>query len=291
MTISSNLSVVIPAHQAQATLAKAIGSALSVANPENVIVVCDSCTDLTLRIAESAGVRTVPCNFSSAFKSRELGLASVETNYVVFLDSDDTLIASGPLLLITSLEANTSSVAAAGIVRFMNKSGVEWFSKLDRAKITFESALVRGIPPAPPGGIVYRSEVVRHALSSSPPYLGLGYADDYELMLRVLAFGDMDTVAEKALNYSVGLGKSSRNVVQALADAETIRRYYAENFSFRVTHRSPRTLRSLALFRIGYEKRSRLNLLRLTYSFAAVILEPGFFLDRLFSRIRGEKLS
>lgn len=84
------VSVVIPAHNAEATIAQAVGSAFDQTEmPSEVIVACDGCTDSTAVVAESVGARTVSITKSNGSVARNAGVAVSTGEVLFFLDADD----------------------------------------------------------------------------------------------------------------------------------------------------------------------------------------------------------
>lgn len=84
-------SVVIPAFNAEATLARAVRSALAQQPaPDEVIVVDDGSRDRTAQVAAGLdGVRVIAQENKGPSAARNLGLAEVQSPWVAFLDADD----------------------------------------------------------------------------------------------------------------------------------------------------------------------------------------------------------
>lgn len=86
-----NLSVVIPSYRSERWVARAIRSVLAegVAG-RNVIVVEDGVLDGTSQVVQATGARLFSLQQNGgAPHARNLGLAQVDTEYVMFLDADD----------------------------------------------------------------------------------------------------------------------------------------------------------------------------------------------------------
>lgn len=88
-----NYSVIIPAHNAERTIIKAISSALSqTIPPSEIVVVCDSNTDATEKLINDTfpeRVKVFNVNFESSAKSRNFGVHNMDSEYIAFLDADD----------------------------------------------------------------------------------------------------------------------------------------------------------------------------------------------------------
>ena len=94
MNSDKKTSVVITCHNYGKFLGEAIESAISqTVQPKEIIVVDDSSTDNTEKVAESFGnkISYYFVDFKNAQKSRNFGLSKTTGKYVVFLDADDYL--------------------------------------------------------------------------------------------------------------------------------------------------------------------------------------------------------
>jgi glycosyltransferase involved in cell wall biosynthesis len=88
------VTVVVPVYNRQQTIRRAIGSILSQSNqPEEIIVVNDASTDKTQEILKSYGDKltclSLPVN-SGPSKARNEGIEHATTEWIAFLDSDDS---------------------------------------------------------------------------------------------------------------------------------------------------------------------------------------------------------
>jgi glycosyltransferase involved in cell wall biosynthesis len=88
------VSVIVPAHNAEGTLAEAVESALAQTYPDiEVIIVDDGSSDTTPRVAECLGkkprVRAFRQDNAGPAAARNRGIAEARSEYVAFLDADD----------------------------------------------------------------------------------------------------------------------------------------------------------------------------------------------------------
>ena len=83
-------SVIIPAHNEQAVISRALSSieAQSFKDYE-VIVVCDACTDNTKKIAELYGAKVIQIDAHSSGAARNAGLDNANGEWILFCDADD----------------------------------------------------------------------------------------------------------------------------------------------------------------------------------------------------------
>ena len=83
-------SVIIPAHNEQAVISRALSSieAQSFKDYE-VIVVCDACSDNTKEIAELYGAKVIQIDAHSSGAARNAGLDNANGEWILFCDADD----------------------------------------------------------------------------------------------------------------------------------------------------------------------------------------------------------
>lgn len=83
-------SVIIPAHNEQEVIAKALSSIRQQTFKDyELIVVCDSCTDNTKVIAESYEAKVIEVNVHSSGAARNAGLDVAQGDWILFCDADD----------------------------------------------------------------------------------------------------------------------------------------------------------------------------------------------------------
>ena len=89
------VSVVIPVHNNEDTLLRALESTKGCAE---VIIICDACTDNSLKVAKSfqteAAVKIKLVDYKDPGPSRFLGVELAEFEYVCFLDADDEFLSA-----------------------------------------------------------------------------------------------------------------------------------------------------------------------------------------------------
>ena len=100
--MKKSVTVVIPAYNAEATLEKAVQSVLDqTVQVESIIIVNDGSKDNTLKIAEnlkekaisfedSPEIKVISIENSGVSHARNVGIKAAKTEYIAFLDSDDS---------------------------------------------------------------------------------------------------------------------------------------------------------------------------------------------------------
>lgn len=85
-------SVIIPAHNAEDRIGKAIRSIKKQRYDKaeyEIIVVCDACEDLTQGVADACGARTKAVDYHRDGLTRNEGIEMAQGDYMLFLDDDD----------------------------------------------------------------------------------------------------------------------------------------------------------------------------------------------------------
>lgn len=83
-------SVIIPAHNEQAVISRALSSIKEQSFKDyEVIVVCDACTDNTKEIAELYGAKVIEIDAHSSGAARNAGLDNANGEWILFCDADD----------------------------------------------------------------------------------------------------------------------------------------------------------------------------------------------------------
>lgn len=83
-------SIIIPAHNEEAVIHKALQSVQQQSFTDyEIIVVCDACTDGTKQIAEAYGAKVIEIEGHSSARARNAGLDAAQGEWVLFCDADD----------------------------------------------------------------------------------------------------------------------------------------------------------------------------------------------------------
>jgi glycosyltransferase involved in cell wall biosynthesis len=113
---NATASIVIPAHNEQAALARTLTTLLDTALPGEfeIVVVCNGCTDRTREISEGfaeQGVKTLALDEPSKIAALNAGDAAVTSMPRIYIDADIQITTDSIRRLVTSL--NAGALAAA----------------------------------------------------------------------------------------------------------------------------------------------------------------------------------
>lgn len=121
------VSVVVPAHNAAATLGQALTGALTQSHPNvEVVVVDDGSTDHTAAIAQAHGprVRVIRQQQGGVAAARNAGLAAANGSHVVLCDADDVLLPDHITRALSALDAAGPRHFVASQAFILNERGV-----------------------------------------------------------------------------------------------------------------------------------------------------------------------
>ncbi|RPF25943.1 glycosyltransferase family 2 protein [Georgenia muralis] len=247
--MTTGLGVVIPAYQAERTLARAVASARA-CGAEEVVVVDDGSTDSTAALARSLGCTTLVQSNAGAAAARRAGVRACTAAVIVLLDADDELVPSGvarSLALLPSRGADCAGVG--GVTLAVAPGGGERTMRARRRRVRLDDLLRDGFAPGAPAAIVWRAPVLRAAVADAPPGLWPAYAEDYELTVRAVGSGHLEFHDEVSARYTLAGGKSTHDPMRSIAASEAIRLHYAGVHAVPVHPRPPRALRARVLLR------------------------------------------
>jgi glycosyltransferase involved in cell wall biosynthesis len=246
MIADLDLTVVIPAYNSAATIAECVRSARDSA-ARTVLVVDDGSTDVTADVASRAGAIVIQQANSGASIARAKGIAVVETEFVLLLDADDLLRPDGVRAAIGALRGRADAGGVVG--RYAASIAPSAPFPHWREGVSTRSLLVRGQAPAPPGAVLWRTELLLNAKNLSTASLSPRWAEDYETLLRGSMCGQIAQVDDVMCVYEVSGGKSSVNPKASLESAEAIRRHYSRATGIQIVPRSAADLSALVLSR------------------------------------------
>ncbi|QEW02154.1 glycosyltransferase family 2 protein [Microbacterium lushaniae] len=230
----ADLTVVIPAYNAESTIREAISSA-QLAGAARVIVVDDGSTDATANLAAACGAEVHTQENSGAYVARATGSSLLESGYVIFLDADDLLIPEGVKNSVLALdEAPAVAVAAGVVVGFSRSSTRKTKFPIRYSPVNTHSLLTEGYGPWPPCNAVVRVSALRKAEQAAPEPLRPRYGDDYELLLRLSREGYISVRDEATSLYCMDGGKSVKSAESAIRSKELIRAHYSNAYGIAI---------------------------------------------------------
>lgn len=243
--ISDSLSVVIPAYMAESTIASAVDSAFS-AGASEVIVVDDGSTDDTHVVAVAAGATCLRQANTGAAGARVAGAEHVRTDYLVFLDADDRLIADGVRRSVDFLRLHQRVAVSAGTVVGVGRGGKTRHFPIRFSPVTTASLLTQGFGPWPPCAAVIRTSAYRASQRLSQKPLNPAFAEDYEMLIRLSMIGEIDVRDDPTCYYAVYGGKSEKSALLAIQAKEEIRQYYSRTLQIKISPLSGKQMQMAA---------------------------------------------
>lgn len=149
---NNNLSIIIPAYNAEATIAKCLNSLLSSkGEKDEVIVVDNNSCDKTKEVVKEYPVKLFTCEKQGAAAARNYGAKLAKNEILVFLDSD-TIVQQDSIEKMRSLMSQNNVPAANGIytpttpyknslTRFQNLYTFNNYAQIggNKEKVTYES--------------------------------------------------------------------------------------------------------------------------------------------------------
>ena len=178
------VSVIIPCYNQAAFLGDAIDSARAqTAGVPEIIVVDDGSKDDTVHVAQRHGVRCVSQRNQGQGAARNHGLRYATGEYIVFLDSDDTLLPQAVDTGLQYLRARPALAFAAGRCLVFSERGVHpdtrYYPVVEKDHYL---ELLKSNFIWMPGCVVFRRDVVVQTGGFATDVTG---AEDYDLYLRI----------------------------------------------------------------------------------------------------------
>ncbi|MER9303701.1 trifunctional glycosyltransferase/class I SAM-dependent methyltransferase/polysaccharide deacetylase [Mesorhizobium sp. M0496] len=220
------VSIVVPAHNAEVTLARALDCLLDQEIVDwEAIVVDDASTDRTPAIIagyveRDARFRTLSSCAYSAAGARNTGISTARGHWLMFLDADDWVDANFLAKMLAALETAPDAVAA-----YCGSRRVMLDGELTPSSISTEVAI------QPFETFARRCAVRTHALLVDRETIvelggfdvSLRTCEDWDLWQRLARLGKTWVMVDEPLAfYRISPNALSRNSTQMLADAEIV---------------------------------------------------------------------
>lgn len=150
-------SVIIPAHNSEVFINKAISSIEAQAFKDyELIIVCDACTDHTEDMARAYADKVIVTNFGRDGLARQAGIDAAEGEFILFMDDDDWWLHEYVLQILNDYAAQIEGfdilcfgfiwkdVGYTGPVRFIKGTTTVWpnvWSKMIRRSWLLKSGV------------------------------------------------------------------------------------------------------------------------------------------------------
>lgn len=212
------VSVLLPAHDAARTLPAALASLRRQTEPRwECVLVDDGSRDATPAVAGAAAradarIRVVSTAHGGIVAALGAGLAACRAPLVARMDADDVMHRDRLALQTAALGADPTLAGVGCHVRFFPRRGMtdglrdyeRWLRSIDDPRRVREDAFVE-CPIAHP------TLVLRREALAAMPYRDVGWPEDYDLVLRLLAAGHrLGVVPRRLLAWRDGPARLTR---------------------------------------------------------------------------------
>ncbi|MDX8466837.1 trifunctional glycosyltransferase/class I SAM-dependent methyltransferase/polysaccharide deacetylase [Mesorhizobium sp. VK23B] len=220
------VSIVVPAHNAEVTLARALDCLLDQEIVDwEAIIVDDASTDRTPAIIagyveRDARFRTLRSCASSAAGARNSGISTARGHWLMFLDADDWVDASFLAKMLAALKTAPDAVAAyCGFRRVMPDGELTPSSISTEVAIQPFETFARQCAVCTHAVLVDRKTIVELGGFDA----SLRTCEDWDLWQRLARLGKRLVMVDEPLAfYRVSPNSLSRNSTQMVADAEIV---------------------------------------------------------------------
>lgn len=221
------ISVVVPCYNGEKYIGQTIESVQAqIERDWELVIVNDGSHDSSAAVINSYAANDERIHYyeqenQGISASRNNGFAKTDTSsqYVMFLDHDDTLEPDAFTSLLAELEKNPQAIAAHGLMRRIDENNQpipfsisdkfifnrtilkkwRWVQMPDTAPTTFEVLVIRNIIATPGQGLVRRSAL--KLLGAQPFRDNRTVAEDWDFWLRLSLHGDIIFLNKMVINY------------------------------------------------------------------------------------------
>jgi hypothetical protein len=213
-----SIGVVIPMHNASATIDRTLDSVTAQRRPADaVVIVDDHSEDRSAAIVVARGYRVVPSSYRGAAAARNHGVDVVGTDFVAFLDADDCWPADYLTDIERSIVATDADIHFAPRLDLDEQGRVFGYRAPPRAVMDPRDLLLRGNP------ITTSGTVVRTALVASVGGFDetIRHCEDLDLWIRLL---DQDATIATTARPTLYTVRDSPEPLGKVRDVEQNRR-------------------------------------------------------------------
>jgi glycosyltransferase involved in cell wall biosynthesis len=206
----ARVSTIIPAFNAERTIAQTIDSALAQRfDGHEIVVVNDGSTDSTAAILKkySNRIRVVTRPNRGAAAARNTGVAHSTGDYIAILDSDDLWLAGKLHTMVATLERNRCASLAFSEYAKIDEHGVE-FAESAIGHAPSMNEMMSSLPPILTSTLVIRRRMFDLAGGFHEEFKGQGF-EDLWLLLLLRELGEFEYVPDKLTGYRVSNGDES----------------------------------------------------------------------------------
>jgi putative colanic acid biosynthesis acetyltransferase WcaB len=278
--VIDDLTVIIPAYNAEKSIARCVESAFS-AGAKLVLVVDDGSIDSTAVLAARAGARVIRQVNSGAFSARETGIRTVDGGLVLMLDADDIIFGEE---LATVCRLLRESPIHQGLVARYAEIGPSYYrvARSAFAEVNAVNLVKAGYSAGPPGAMLFKHAALMEALESSPSPLRTKYADDYEMLIRVTRLSEILVVRNVICGYSIDGGKSLKGAGEAESCRRLLQKTYGALLNIEIEEWSSAREKSSMIMRRARAARSRQrNAVYVAFMGWAIIYDPAMITRKL----------
>jgi glycosyltransferase involved in cell wall biosynthesis len=236
---SNGISVVIPAYNSAAHLARALDSVLAQTRPaEEILVVDDGSTDATAEVARSYGdaVRLIAQANAGAAAARNAGIRAARGTWIAFLDADDEwlpdrlalqtdILDRRPALVWVSGNYTTCSCGEQRQAAFITPQKARAFLTGDRVAADFLAVYAEGLSGHTDTMLIRRQVLIEAGLFDP----SLIKAEDIDLWWKIAyRHPAVGFAAEPVAIYHLGTPQSlNKNQMAGRFFADLVRRHLA----------------------------------------------------------------
>ena len=233
------VSVIIPAYNAEKYIAEAISSILSQTYKNiEVVIIDDASTDGTLKIIQQYQLKDERIRLYSNKKNmgiganRARGIKLAKGEYICWQDADDISLPNRIASQVSYLQGHSDIGVVGGFMQFFDETGDGVVRRYDENDSALRSKIFRYNPIAQPASM-FRAEVYRNVGSYNLEYV---VSEDLEMLFRAGIKYHFANVQEVVLKYRQTTNSLTRSNLHNMEKAAlSLRRQYSKNSEYSFT--------------------------------------------------------